>query len=413
VAAAPIRCTRAKGFYVVDVIVVGRSFSVRPLWQVNFQMVCHSAVLGLSVFLATPLAAAEGAPSESPATEPVPVDRGQRAMTDPADVDADFAYQGEFTDAANVAARGTWGLQVVALGDGRLDAVLLRGGLPGAGWDGHAKYRLTGQRGTEWATLEGDGYRVKLTPTEAVVSTAENATGTTLPRVHRVSPTQDAPPPPAATVLFDGRSTDQLLQARVTPDGLLEVGAVTKAPLRDFHMHAEFRTPYMPFARGQGRGNSGIYIQQRYEVQILDSFGLEGVENECGGIYKQRAPDVNMCLPPLSWQTYDIYFTAARWDRCGRKASRARITVVHNGVTIHDDYAIRAKTGAGKAEDWTALPTLFQNHNNPVRFRNVWVEPYEPAARVQYAAQVCRADARGKLLRACLSRHGLLRFRRR
>jgi len=136
----------------------------------------------------------------------------------------------------------------------------------------------------------------------------------------------------------------------------------------------EFRTPYMPQARGQGRGNSGVYIQQRYEVQILDSFGLDGVDNECGGLYKQTAPAVNMCLPPLAWQTYDIWFTAARFAADGKtKVANARITVLHNGVPIHANREITAKTGGGKVEGPEDFPINLQDHGNPVTYRNIWL----------------------------------------
>ena len=121
-----------------------------------------------------------------------------------------------------------------------------------------------------------------------------------------------------------------------------------------------------------------MYIQQRYEVQILDSFGLTGEPNQCGGSYRQQSPDINMCYPPLAWQTYDIYFRAARWDGQGNKIRNALITVVHNGQPIHGDYSIPTKTGAGKAEGPQAMPILLQDHGNPVHFRNVWIEVYEP-----------------------------------
>jgi hypothetical protein len=129
----------------------------------------------------------------------------------------------------------------------------------------------------------------------------------------------------------------------------------------------------MPRARGQGRGNSGVYIQKRYEVQILDSFTLSGAPNECGGLYRQRPPDLNMAFPPLSWQTYDIDFTAARFNIDGDKVKNARVTVVHNGVVIHDDVELPNKTGAGDREGPTPGPIRFQWHNDLVHFRNLWI----------------------------------------
>jgi hypothetical protein len=186
----------------------------------------------------------------------------------------------------------------------------------------------------------------------------------------RVSPTLCATPSRCAIQLFG----DALADAKLSSEGWLEPGFASAMPVRDFRLHVEFRTPFMPAARGQGRGNSGVYIQRRYEVQILDSFGLPGEANECGSLYKQRRPDVNMCFPPLSWQTYDIDFTAARFGADGRKACDARVTVRHNGVVIHDDVAIPNKTGAGQTESPIPLPILFQDHNDAVAFRNLFVE---------------------------------------
>ncbi len=138
-------------------------------------------------------------------------------------------------------------------------------------------------------------------------------------------------------------------------------------------MHIEFLVPYMPSARGQGRGNSGVYLQSRYEVQILDSFGLEGAFNECGALYRQRAPDLNMAFPPLSWQTYDITFHAPVFDVCGNKCRFGRLTVLHNGVAVQNDIRIQTKTGAGQPEGPSVLPIKLQNHGNPVQFRNIWL----------------------------------------
>jgi hypothetical protein len=167
-------------------------------------------------------------------------------------------------------------------------------------------------------------------------------------------------------------------------------------PVHDFQMHLEFRTPYMPQARGQGRGNSGVYIQQRYEVQILDSFGLDGVDNECSGLYKQTAPAVNMCLPPLAWQTYDIWFTAARFSANGKsKVANARITVLHNGVPVHSNREVTNKTGGGKVEGPEDFPINLQDHGNPVTFRNIWLVSEDGNA----APLPCPAPRRGCRLR--------------
>jgi hypothetical protein len=150
-------------------------------------------------------------------------------------------------------------------------------------------------------------------------------------------------------------------------------GTETRDAYTSFELHLEFRLPFMPYARGQGRANSGVYLQSRYEVQILDSFGLAGKNNECGGLYHYVEPATNMCLPPLSWQTYDIELTAAEFDAAGKKTRNARLTVRHNGVLVHDDVEVERKTGAGKPEGAVALPTKLQNHGNPVRFRNIWL----------------------------------------
>jgi len=194
-------------------------------------------------------------------------------------------------------------------------------------------------------------------------------------------------PPANATLLFDGSSLGQFQPgAKTTPDGLLLAGVMTKDPVGAFRMHLEFRTPYMPTARDQQRGNSGVYIQRRYEVQILDSFGLDGAFNECGALYRQTPPDLNMAFPPLTWQTYDIWFTPPQFDADGKtKLANARITVLHNGVPVHWHREITAKTGGGQQEGPQPLPIQLQDHGNPVAFRNVWIVPGAGDAYLQPA----------------------------
>jgi len=147
---------------------------------------------------------------------------------------------------------------------------------------------------------------------------------------------------------------------------------VTKGKFKDFKLHIEFRTPFMPTARGQGRGNSGVYLQGRYEVQVLDSYGLEGLDNECGGIYKVGRPLVNMCAPPMQWQTYDMTFRAPRVE--GGQKKPAHVTVEHNNVRIQDK-DIPGPTG-GALDGNVDQPggIYLQDHGNTVQFRNIWLE---------------------------------------
>jgi hypothetical protein len=169
---------------------------------------------------------------------------------------------------------------------------------------------------------------------------------------------------------------DQPVKWRIV-DGAMEVkpgsgSIVTSDKFKDFKLHVEFRTPFMPEARGQGRGNSGVYLQGRYEVQVLDSYGLEPKDNECGGIYQVGTPRVNMCLPPMQWQTYDVTFRAPRVEGDGKED--AVVTVVHNGVTIHDQLRIPRPTGGAlDANVSEPGPVYLQDHGNLVQFRNIWV----------------------------------------
>ncbi|MET9878812.1 family 16 glycoside hydrolase [Actinacidiphila glaucinigra] len=153
----------------------------------------------------------------------------------------------------------------------------------------------------------------------------------------------------------------------------------TKQAFGDFRLHAEFRVPKLPDdVTGQDRGNSGIYLQDRYELQILDSFGVEQLaSNEAASIYNKKAADLNAATAPETWQTYDIVFRAARFDAEGKKTDDARITVVWNGETVHDDVAVDGPTGGGDAESAAAGAIRLQDHGNKVRFRNLWIEPLD------------------------------------
>ena len=194
-------------------------------------------------------------------------------------------------------------------------------------------------------------------------------------RVERKSPTLGKKAPKGAKVLFAGVEMDRFSGGIKLDGNLLEEGVVSLDSFGDFTLHLEFRTPYKPKTKpgNQDRGNSGIYIFNNYETQILDSFGIKGEFNFCGALYRKKAPDLNMCLPPLAWQTYDIEFTTPRF-KDGKKVKNARITTRHNGVIIHDDYELDKGTGAGGGRPEKEKGQIhLQGHGNPVRFQNIWL----------------------------------------
>jgi hypothetical protein len=302
------------------------------------------------------------------------------AITDPGQAGADFQLQGEYYGwLYGSSASGATGLQVVALGDGKFDAVQYRGGLPGNGWDRSSKLKLSGAVENGGLVLSGNGETFVVGGVQAVAFDSIGREVGRLTKMERRSPTLGLAPPSNAVVLFDGRSADQFVQQpapKITPEGYLMAGVLTKMPVDAFHMHVEFKTPFMPTARDQQRGNSGVYIQRRYEVQILDSFGLEGAFNEAGSLYRQTPPELNMAFPPLTWQTYDIWFTPPQFAADGKtKTANARITVLHNGIPVHWHREITAKTGGGQQEASQALPIQLQDHGNPVMYRNIWLVP--------------------------------------
>ena len=286
----------------------------------------------------------------------------------------DFAIQGEYLgmlDGQKI------GVQVWAKGKGEFEAVGFTGGLPGDGWDENRKDRqtVTGRRepGKKVATFRHQNSIVIVDGSTAEVE--ENGVKVTLKKETRTSPTLGAKPPAGAVVLFDGQGVNRFPNSQID-DKLhaLKEGITSEDTFHDCSLHVEFMLPFIPEARGQGRGNSGLYLQGRYEVQMLDSFALDGKDNECGGLYKIASPRINMCLPPLTWQTYDVDFTAAKYDETGQKLVNAKITVKHNGVLIHENQELPGPTAsAPRKEDDKPGPVYLQNHGNPVRYRNIWV----------------------------------------
>ncbi len=308
------------------------------------------------------------------------------------------------------------GCQVIALGNGFFQAVVTPGGLPGAGWDGVNKILMAGKiEGEMVAFAVADGKRKYLAQNpddfsatskfppvgqksySAFIRTLSSSTAKNiaamvldtggevvmLAKKERKVSTLGQKSPDGAIVLFDGSNTDEWKGGRLdmktkylNTDGS---DITTKRKFSNYIAHVEFMLPYRPDARSQGRGNSGFYQVDQYEVQILDSFGLDGKNNECGGVYTLLEPKVNMCLPPLQWQTYDVEFTNAVRDG-DKVVKKARLTVRHNGVVIHDDAELAGVTGGSRAlnkkldePEGTPGVLRLQGHGNPLQFKNIWV----------------------------------------
>jgi len=207
---------------------------------------------------------------------------------------------------------------------------------------------------------------------------------------------QNAPAPSDAEVLFDGKDLSkwQNAQGQEAPwtvkDGYMETGGRegirTRGKWADFQLHVEFATPLPARGTGQGRGNSGVLINGMYEVQVLDSYRAKTYpDGQAAAIYGQSPPLVNACKPPGEWQTYDIIFESPRWNDQSELVKKAVITVLHNGVVVQNHYELAGITDGITSEvPWKTLskysrphpPEVFielQYHNNPLRYRNIWV----------------------------------------
>jgi hypothetical protein len=198
-----------------------------------------------------------------------------------------------------------------------------------------------------------------------------------------------APPPSDATVLFDGRSLAAWeadgggLPGWTVRDGYFEVapgtgGIHTRQSFRDVQLHVEWSAPNPPVGEGQNRGNSGVFLMGRYEVQVLDSYRSDTYpDGMAGALYGQYPPLVNASRPPGEWNVYDIVFRAPRFLGDGTLDEPARFTVFHNGVLVQDDQALVGPTSHRTRAPYEAhpdrLPIGLQDHGHPVRFRNIWV----------------------------------------
>lgn len=280
-----------------------------------------------------------------------------------------FQLQGEYTGI--IGDQTILGAQVIAGRDDSFNAVLFAKGLPGGGWF-KTKVPLKGKLAGNSVPLEGRNFQATLQ--QGVLRGTGEGASFELHKIHRQSPTLGMQPPEGAIVLFDGSNANEWVNGKFEEGGLLGVGCRTKRHFGSCVLHIEFRTPFMPTALGQGRGNSGVYLADQYECQILDSFGLSGENNECGGFYKLLKPRINMCLPPLTWQTYDFEFQAAKFDANKKKTHNAVVTLRHNGVLIHDHAELLSNTPGGGLNDESQPGSIFlQDHGNPVRFRNIWI----------------------------------------
>jgi len=224
--------------------------------------------------------------------------------------------------------------------------------------------------------------------TLSAATAREWKSGIVWPEPPVVEPGPVGSPPADAIVLFDGKDLSQWNggQKWLVEDGVATSrggGISTRQGFGDCQLHVEWASPSKVKGHGQGRGNSGIYMMGKYEVQILDSFENETYfDGQAGAIYKQSPPMVNACRPPGAWQTFEIIFRAPRFAEDGSVERPAAMTVLHNGLVIHSHFELAGATAWHKPPEYKPhpdkLPIHIQFHGNPVRFRNIWVRELAP-----------------------------------
>jgi len=316
----------------------------------------------------------------------------------PAVQDVQGLYEGTRTDSSG---SHKFEARVVALGKGAYKVLIREAGAAGAAV---TKVELAGMTEGEAVTFSGKVMPIGITGDSAMYDWSASYAGGTIKgtcgkdgklemkRIVRVSATMGAKPPrkgsqgPAgAIVLLDGKNFNEVVakpgkdgkpqEWKVADDGgvMVAKGGINSKRSFDgsFKMHVEFKTPLMPEAQGQGRANSGCFMPNGDEVQVLDSFGMGTYTGGgCGGIYKYKDPDAFdefslASAPPGQWQTYDIEYTVETQN--GKPAGKPVITVLHNGIKIHDKFQLQKNAKGGTFQ--------FQDHGNPVQYRNIWVLP--------------------------------------
>jgi hypothetical protein len=198
-----------------------------------------------------------------------------------------------------------------------------------------------------------------------------------------VTPGTNGQPPSDAIVLFDGKDLSKWENGEnwIIKNGAATVragGITTKQSFGDCQLHVEWATPEVVEGSGQGRGNSGVFLQSRYEIQVLDSYQNPTYpDGQAGALYKEYPPLVNASRKPGEWQTYDIIFEAPRFDASGKLQKPGYVTVMHNGVLVQNHVEILGDTSWDRAPEYTPhplkQPLFLQDHGCPVRYRNIWI----------------------------------------
>jgi hypothetical protein len=203
------------------------------------------------------------------------------------------------------------------------------------------------------------------------------------PKPPIITPGTDNSPPSDAVVLFDGKDMSAWKDSGPwkVHDGYVTAGGHdidTKQSFGDCQLHIEWAEPEKVTGHGQGRGNSGVFMMSNYEIQVLDSYDNDTYyDGQCGAIYKQHPPMVNVCRKPGEWQTYDIIWEGPRFDKSGKLLKPAYVTVLQNGVVVQNHFELSGGTSFIEKPHYTPhpekMPVRLQFHGNPVRFRNIWV----------------------------------------